>query len=340
MRPFAYIIMTLLTAFPALMEASPIPPQAEIANDLVRVKLYLPDAEHGFYRGTRFDWSGVVADLEYQGHSYYGPWFTGTDATIPDFIYKGPDIIAGPCSAITGPVEEFTPAIGFDQAKAGGTFLKVGVGMLRKPDDAAYSAYRLYEIVNGGKWTVKKTASTIEFTQELSDPASGYGYVYHKKLSLAAGKPVMVIEHNLKNTGSQPIHSSVYDHNFLVLDKQATDAAFSITFPFQVTATPPPDKELAEVVNNKLLYRKTLTGEDRVYFSITGFGKSSDDYKIHIENSKVKAGMTISGDKPLDKMALWSIRSVIAVEPFVDISVEPGSQSTWKYTYEYYTLPR
>jgi hypothetical protein len=29
------------------------------------VKLYLPDAEHGFYRGTRFDWSGVVvADLQ------------------------------------------------------------------------------------------------------------------------------------------------------------------------------------------------------------------------------------------------------------------------------------
>jgi hypothetical protein len=36
---------------------------------------------------------------------------------------------------------------------------------------------------------------------------------------------------------------------------------------------------------------------------------------------------------------LWSIRSVIAVEPFIDISVEPGSQSTWQYNYDYYTLP-
>jgi hypothetical protein len=180
----------------------------------------------------------------------------------------------------------------------------------------------------------------VEFTQELTDPASGFGYVYHKKLSLVAGKPMMVIEHSLKNTGKQPIHTNVYNHNFLVLDKQTTDAGFSITFPFQVTATPPPDKELAEVVGNQLLYRKTLTGEDRVYFAIDGFGKSVDDYKIRIENSKVNAGMTITGDRPLAKLSLWSIRSVIAVEPFVDISIEPGGQSTWKYDYEYYTLPQ
>ena len=330
--------MTLLTASPALIEAAPVPPRAEISNTLVHVKLYLPDAQHGFYRGTRFDWSGVVADLQYKGHSYYGPWFTATDPTVSDFIYKGSEIVAGPCSAITGPVEEFATPVGFDEAKGGGTFLKVGVGVLRKPDDAAYSAYRLYEIVDGGKWSVKKSADTIEFTQELRNTTSGYGYVYHKKLSLLAGKPVMVIEHSLKNTGSLAIHTSVYDHNFLVLDKQPTNAGFAITFPFNVTANPAPDKALAEIEKNKLLYRKTLTGEDRVYFSIEGF--SPDDYRIHLDNTNVHAGMTITGDRPLAKMSLWSIRSVIAVEPFIDISLEPGSQSTWKYSYEYYTLPQ
>jgi hypothetical protein len=38
-------------------------------------------------------------------------------------------------------------------------------------------------------------------------------------------------------------------------------------------------------------------------------------------------------------MGLWSIRSVLSIEPFVDVSLEPGSQSSWKYDYEYYTLP-
>jgi hypothetical protein len=339
MRSFAYIVMSILAAFPALLDASPMPPQTNISNDLLQVKLYLPDAVKGFYRGTRFDWSGVVADLQYKGHSYYGDWFTGTDPKISDFIYQGSGIVAGPCSAITGPVEEFALPVGFDDAKAGGTFLKIGVGLLRKPDDAAYSPYRLYEIVDGGKWTVNQSADAVEFTQELHNTATGYGYIYQKKLRLVAGKPVMVIEHSLKNTGTHALHSNVYDHNFLVLDKQPTDAGYVITFPFALTVDPVPDKKSAEIAKNQILYRKTLVGEDRVYFSIEGFGKSKDDYKIRIENTNQKAGMAITGDRPMAQLSLWSIRSVLAVEPFIDLSLEPGGHTTWKYDYEYYTLP-
>ena len=70
-------------------------------------------------------------------------------------------------------------------------------------------------------------------------PSSGYGYVYHKKISLVAGKPAMFIEHSLKNTGTRAIHTSVYDHNFLVLDKQPTDAGFTITLPFAIAGDHP-----------------------------------------------------------------------------------------------------
>ena len=41
-------------------------PEAQISNGQIRAKLYLPDARRGFYRSTRFDWSGVIASLEYQ----------------------------------------------------------------------------------------------------------------------------------------------------------------------------------------------------------------------------------------------------------------------------------
>jgi hypothetical protein len=342
MRTLNYTVaaISLLAVFSALAETSSAPPEWEISNASTRVKLYLPDAAHGFYRGTRFDWSGVVADLQYAGHSYYGPWFTQTDPKIPDFIYQGSDIVAGPCSAITGPVEEFAPPLGYDEAKAGGTFIKVGVGVLRKPDDGKYSGYKLYEIVDGGKRSVKKGKTAVEFTQEVHDPATGFGYVYSKKISLAGGKPEMLIEHSLRNAGTRPIHTSVYDHNFLVLDKQPIGPAFTITLPFDITATPPFPKESAEVRKNKIAYVKILEAQDRVYGSLRGFSQSSNDYSVRIENAAAMAGMTISGDRPLARMALWSIRSVLAVEPFIDISIEPGSELTWTYDYEYYTLPR
>jgi len=40
-------------------------PQAEIANGQITAKIYLPDARNGYYRSTRFDWSGAVYSLRF-----------------------------------------------------------------------------------------------------------------------------------------------------------------------------------------------------------------------------------------------------------------------------------
>ncbi|HEY2382525.1 MAG TPA: hypothetical protein VGK48_15220, partial [Terriglobia bacterium] len=69
-------------------------------------------------------------------------------------------------------------------------------------------------------------------------------------------------------------------------------------------------------------------------------GSSPKDSVIRIENSRLGAGMKIEGNRPLLRASLWSIRTVMAVEPFVDIVVVPGAEFTWQSVYEYYTLPR
>src|SRR5437879_10820435 len=97
-------------------------PEATISNGDIRARVYLPDAQKGFYRSTRFDWSGAIASLQFQGHDYYGPWFTESDPPVRDFIYKGNDIVVGAQSAMTGPVEEFRTPLGYTTAKPGGTF--------------------------------------------------------------------------------------------------------------------------------------------------------------------------------------------------------------------------
>jgi hypothetical protein len=316
-------------------------PQAVISNGSIKMKVYLPDAKNGFYRGTRFDWSGVIADLEYAGHNYYPPWFARMDPKVRDFIYDGGDIIAGPCSAVTGVPEEFSTtdrkALGYDEAKPGGTFIKIGVGVLRKPDDAAYSAYRLYEIVDGGKWTVRKSSDSVEFVQEISDPGSGYGYLYRKTVALTKGKPQMVLDHSLKNTGKKPIQGTVYNHNFLHLDRQAPGPDFEITFPFQIQATQPPDKALAEIRGNQILFLKTLTGEERVTAAIGGFSTDAKDYDIRTENRKLGAGVRITADRPLSRIFLWTIRAPLSLEPFLEMNIGPGQEYTWRLTYDYYT---
>ena len=87
-------------------------------------------------------------------------------------------------------------------------------------------------------------------------------------------------------------------------------------------------------------YTKTLANQERVFFPIEGFSGDPKDYDIRIENRKLGAGMRITGDRPLASATLWSIRSVLSVEPFIDVTAEPGKDFSWKYTYAYYTIPK
>ena len=54
MKPLLIVTLVMLSQL-----AAPQFPQAEISNASIRATLYLPDAQSGYYRGTRFDWSGV-----------------------------------------------------------------------------------------------------------------------------------------------------------------------------------------------------------------------------------------------------------------------------------------
>lgn len=332
----ATVVLTLLGLYNVFVWAADFP-TSEITNGHIRVQVYLPDAKNGFYRATRFDWSGVIYSLQYNGHDYYGRWFQRIDPAVHDFVYKGPDIVASPCTAITGPVDEFAP-IGWEQAKPGGAFIKIGVGVLRKPDEGKYDNYRLYDIIDSGKWTIKKSRESIEFTQEVADLSSGYGYSYRKSVRLMNGKPEMVLEHSLRNTGTRTIRTSVYNHNFLVLDGQPPGPGLVITVPFQIQTRRRSIKQLAEIRGNQIVYLKMLENQDVVTTPLRGFGDSPKDNAIRIENHRLGAGMRIIGDRPLSSESLWSIRAVVAMEPFVSIDIDAAKEFTWKSTYSYYTV--
>jgi hypothetical protein len=186
----------------ALLAASP---TVTISNGQITAKVARIDATRGFYNGTRFDQAGVVTSLIRNGKEFYGPWFERTAPEVLDYTYVGDTIVAGPDSAISGPVEEFAP-LGFE-AKPG-LFIKIGVGVLYQPDTQAYDHYRHYRILDAGQRTTNVTKIGVTFTQTLS--GADYGYIYEKSLSLVPGKPKFRITHRLRNTGRKPISTTVY----------------------------------------------------------------------------------------------------------------------------------
>ncbi len=302
------------------------PPQAEISAGPLKAKLYLPDAENGYYRATRFDWSGQIASLEYQGHHYFGQWFERYDPKIHD--------------AILGPVEEFLTngmGLGYEEVKPGENFVKIGVGAIRKPEESRFQQFKTYELADAGKRSVRRGPGWIEFTQELTDTA-GYAYVYRKTVRLSPDKPEMTLEHSLRNTGRKTIESSVYEHNFYVIDGLPTGPDVTLKFPFEVRAT----RDLhgmAETRGKELVYLKELQGRGQsVYTDLEGYGPTAKDYDIRVENRKAAAGVRQTSDRPMAKLVLWSIRSTVCPEAYIDMKIEPGKEFTWRIAYEFYTL--
>lgn len=300
-------------------------PQAEITNGLVRAMIYLPDSEKGYYQGTRFDWSGVIASLEYKGHTYFGKWFDTYDPKIHD--------------AISGPVEEFTP-LHYDEAKAGENFIKIGVGTLRKLDESTYHFAKSYQTINPGKWSVKKGKDQVAFIHELTD-AAGYSYIYEKVVKLSSGKPELVLLHSLKNTGKRTIETSVYNHNFFMIDQQPTGPEIVTTFPFNIQIQGGLGKEgLAQIKDNQLVYLRELKKGEHIFNNnLEGFSGSAKDYNIRIENRKSGAGVSITSDQPLSKMVFWASSTTSCPEPYIQLRAEPGEEFRWKIAYTFYTIP-
>ena len=297
------------------------PPQVEITNGIIHALLYLPDAENGYYRGSRFDWSGIVSNLDYRGHTFYGQWFPKYNPRLHE--------------AVMGPVEDFLP-VGFDETNTEKSFLKIGIGVLSKADTSRYSIVTPYEIINPGIWKIKKEANTIKFLQMLSDTL--YSYRYIKTITLIQGKPEMVIDHSLKNTGKRTIETSVYNHNFFMLDQQITGPGFTITFPFNLTSEGG-KPELAGIAGNRIIFNKELAKNEHVYYtSLTGYSDSVKDYDIKVENEASGAGARITSDRPLSKLAFWSASTTVCPEPYIHIKINPGESFSWKIFYNYYSL--
>ncbi|MEX2565720.1 MAG: hypothetical protein WD431_07260 [Cyclobacteriaceae bacterium] len=305
------------------------PPQAEISNGLLDVRLYLPDPEIGYYRASRFDWAGVISSLKYEGHEYFGQWFEKYDPKIND--------------AIMGPVDEYGP-LGYEEGMPGETFVKIGIGGLRKVEEKGYRFMFTYDITNPGKWTVKTYKDRIKFFHELQD-GTGYGYLYTKTVKLVKGEPKMLLSHSLKNTGRKTINTTAYNHHFFILDGEPTGPNIKFTFPYDVSVNNKAKGNtrgfgtLAGIKDGVITFDRKLNKGEQVYSSgLQGFGSGAEDHQFSLENIKTGAGVTVKGDRELEKLVFWANPSAYCAEPYIRLKPLPGETVYYQNEYTFYTF--
>ncbi len=324
MNALVHSLFTCLLIMPLMfLRAQPADsfPAHVIVNDRVRMKLYLPDPEEGAYRATRFDWSGIIASATWQGHEYFGYWKDSRDPTFHEDL--------------TGPAEGYwKPGLGYEEARPGEGFVRIGVGVLEKPDEKAYRMFATYPILDHGSWAVDKGKEHITFTHTLQTEF-GYAYVYTKTVRLLNDEPGFVIAHRLQNTGSKTIATDQFNHNFFMIDGEPTGPAMQVSFPFELQ-TDSDTKDIVRIEGSTLAFNRPFAEKESVFLELKGFGETAVDHGFTIVNTRSGAGVRMRMDRPVYRMAYWSIDRTLCPENGLWIEAEPGETFTWDATYVFF----
>ncbi len=297
-------------------------PRMRLGNGALSAVIFLPDAQQGYYRGSRFDWAGVIGCVAYRGHTFFGEWFPRYDPLLND--------------SITGPVEEFrapTSELAYDDPSAKGRFLKIGVGVLQKLDSSPYSFGAAYPIVDAGQRTTHLSKRSATFTQLLKT-GFGYGYRYQKTVTLSRHGAELTLKHTLKNLGTQTIDTDVYDHDFFMLDEQPTGPGMVVRLGFPPTPEKP-FPSTATITGNEIVFNEAPARGKSPQGYLTGYTGKAGEYDISVEDRNTHMGVEQTSTSPLSKFYFWSTPKTICPEAYIHIHVLPGQTQTWEIRYRF-----
>jgi hypothetical protein len=305
-------------------------PHQVLRNDTgMRVTVMLVDGEKGFYRGTRFDWAGHIAQAKYRGHTFFGLWKTPHDPTNYE--------------AGVGPCDEFgiTNPPGYEKAKPGEPFLKIGVGLLQRIDDKPYHFSVNYPVVNAGRWRQQNINDGVDFHHQLRTEVD-WGYRYNKTVRVLNDLPIFTISRTLKNIEGNDIKTASYNHNFIRIDDEPIGPSYELELSGELAAEVSPP---AKFDGRKLTFTDKVEKPLMIYFK--GSPKGTDRFRggfvdrsfdVTITNRRTGGRLEIKHEFELSELRLWVAPTAICPEPFVNIDLGPAETAVWNTLYRLGTV--
>jgi len=296
-------------------------PTAVLSNNHLKAAVYLPDVEKGYYRNSRFDWSSMLASVQYDGHRYFGDCFLTGPA--PDMSDRA-----------SGIAEEFKTPLGYDSAAPGESFLKIGAGIFKRIDGASYDFSRQYPLIKPASWLVTTGNDWIKFESEAALPP--YSYRYFRKVFLDGA--TIVIDHTLRNTGKADISTKHYSHNFIIVDGMPVGRTYSVKFNFHLL-TGNKWKDIVKLDDNRLEFIRALGNGDFLNLNPAGIANACDNTSVLVFNTDKNAGVIVNAKFPVSHYLLHINEKAICPEPFFNINLKPESSISWQTRYVFFTGP-
>ncbi|HEY8967415.1 MAG TPA: hypothetical protein VIM58_13275, partial [Candidatus Methylacidiphilales bacterium] len=218
---------------------------------------------------------------------------------------------------------------GYAQAAVGEAFLKIGVGGLRRIA-AKYRFFDPFPLLVPARTEAAWEADRVGFVQTC---ALG-GYAYRLDCAVGTEGDAIVVRYRLENTGSLPLLTEQYSHNFFRFDGAATGPDYEVVFPHEVgPGRPVPEGRKKRVDRNG----NVLAVAREVEFLFNENvpvppGFAGENRVVTLHRTK---GMAIASsvDLPPRRHVVHLGPHYVCPEQFVEIALEPGAAREWTRRY-------
>ncbi|MBN2393725.1 MAG: hypothetical protein JXR84_23535 [Anaerolineae bacterium] len=279
------------------------------------------------YSGTRFDWISFITQVTLDGaHTF----------CVPESLTPGKG------SGGVGLCNEFgiEEPIGYDDAQPGDLFPKLGIGLLKRSDDAPYNFFRPYEVVAPFPIHVTTSATQVAFAVE---PVECRGYAVRLTKTVTVEGAGMTIAYALENVGEKLVVTTEYVHNFMRIDEHAIGPDYRLQMPYTI-AFAAQEGPFAERLKHMMALLDVQGGDIRCkttpqhpfYCRPLGFFQT-DAAQWELLHEPTGVGMREYDNFAPARVAVWGEAHVISAEVFVPVNVQPGETQRWTRRYEFFS---
>lgn len=280
-----------------------------------RLKLLIADPCDLEKLAHRFDPTGVVSEIILDNNIHL-------TASEPHNVLGG-----GLHSAGRGLSCEFK-FDNFEETAVGDYALKLGVGLLKKPDTKPFDHHRDYEKLCFPHELVSYTDQEIAF-RTTSIECNGYQAEHIRTIRVEDNTIHMTV--SLKNTCNRPITFREYCHNFFSIDGLALGPGYTLTMPQISNLEHIISKSAFDLynVNQNTVMVKCYKSTGTAFMAEAADVSAVIPFTWELSHKGAKISIKAAEDFTPSFVQVWSYDHMICPEAFMEATVLPGESTSW-----------
>ncbi|MHB1158506.1 MAG: hypothetical protein ACYC26_16910 [Phycisphaerales bacterium] len=295
-----------------------------LRSDQLTVEVMDPLDPHRYNRGVRFSPVAAVLSVRLDGHELLFNPIEHDPIADHGGLPAEFDLVA------PGAPDDWMPP-GYNEAKVGEGFIKIGVGVLRK-EKMRYSLFQEPEQIAPAHITVKWHSDRAEFRQVCSG-TDGYAYDLYADV-LCKGDQI-IVNWKLINTGRKTFTTRQYIHNFFRFDDHDVGPNYMLKFPYDFNAT--------GLESQQRQIGRDIRFDERIPKWINMVVPFPSNYYspnvCTLQQTDVKLAVTCETSIPSIRTAIHARLQYVSPEQFIELTLGPTESKRWTRSYRFESLP-